>query len=71
VASANIRIPFDAREVIARVTDGSRFTEFKPLYGATLVTCFAKVFGIPVGIISNNGTASLPCGLHSAFVCEN
>jgi acetyl-CoA carboxylase carboxyltransferase component len=57
VASANIRIPFDAREVIARVTDGSRFTEFKPLYGATLVTCFANVFGIPVGIISNNGTS--------------
>jgi 3-methylcrotonyl-CoA carboxylase beta subunit len=44
------------REVIARITDGSRFTEFKPLYGSTLVTCFAKVFGIPVGIISNNGT---------------
>lgn len=55
VASANIRIPFDVREVIARITDGSRFTEFKPLYGSTLVTCFAKVFGIPVGIISNNG----------------
>jgi len=55
VASANIRIPFDAREVIARIVDGSYFTEFKPLYGPTLVTCFAKVFGIPVGILSNNG----------------
>lgn len=55
MASANIRIPFDAREVIARIVDGSYFTEFKPLYGPTLVTCFAKVFGIPVGILSNNG----------------
>lgn len=55
VISANIRIPYDCREVIARIVDGSRFSEFKPLYGATLVCCEAKIFGYPVGILSNNG----------------
>jgi acetyl-CoA carboxylase carboxyltransferase component len=55
IASADVRIPFDAREVIARVVDGSRFSEFKPLYGATLVCGWAHVHGYPVGILANNG----------------
>ena len=55
IASADIRHPFDAREVIARVVDGSRFSEFKPLYGSTLVCGWAHVHGYPVGILANNG----------------
>ena len=55
IASADHRIPFDAREVIARVVDGSRFDEFKPLYGTSLVTGWASVHGYPVGILANNG----------------
>lgn len=55
VISPNIRKPFDVKEVIARFTDGSRFLEFKPDYGSTLVTGWAKVHGYQVGIIGNNG----------------
>eukprot|EP01098_Paradermamoeba_levis_P012903 TRINITY_DN5751_c0_g1_i2.p1 TRINITY_DN5751_c0_g1~~TRINITY_DN5751_c0_g1_i2.p1 ORF type:complete len:562 (-),score=180.13 TRINITY_DN5751_c0_g1_i2:149-1789(-) len=55
IVSANVRIPFDSREVIARIADGSRFFEFKPLYGSTLVTCFTRIHGIPIGILANNG----------------
>ena len=49
------KIPFDIREVIARIVDGSKFHEFKSLYGKTLVTGFAHIWGMPVGIIANNG----------------
>jgi acetyl-CoA carboxylase carboxyltransferase component len=55
IASADIRVPFEAREVIARVVDGSRFSEFKPLYGSTLVCGWARVHGYLVGILANNG----------------
>jgi acetyl-CoA carboxylase carboxyltransferase component len=55
IASADIRIPFEAREVLARVLDGSEFDEFKPLYGTTLVTGWGHVNGYPVGILANNG----------------
>ncbi|MFQ5517592.1 MAG: acyl-CoA carboxylase subunit beta [Acidimicrobiia bacterium] len=55
IASAEIREPFDAHEVIARIVDGSRFEEFKPLYGKTLVTGWASLHGYPLGIIANNG----------------
>jgi acyl-CoA carboxylase subunit beta len=55
IASADHRIPFDAREVIARVVDGSRFDEFKPLYGTSLVTGWASVHCYPFGILANNG----------------
>jgi acetyl-CoA carboxylase carboxyltransferase component len=54
IASSNVRVPFDSREVIARIVDGSRFSEFKPLFGPTIVTCFARVHGFPIGIIANN-----------------
>ena len=49
------KIPFEVREVIARIVDGSRFHEFKPRYGGTLVCGFAHIYGFPVGILGNNG----------------
>jgi acyl-CoA carboxylase subunit beta len=55
IVQADVRKPFDAREVIARITDGSEFSEFKKEYGATLVTGFAKIHGYQIGIIANNG----------------
>jgi len=55
VASADLKVPFDAREVIARIVDGSRFSEFKPLYGSTLVCGWAHLHGFPIGILANNG----------------
>lgn len=55
VASADVRIPFDVREIIARIVDGSRFEEFKPLYGSQLVTGWASLCGYPIGILANNG----------------
>jgi len=51
----DLRQPFDMREVIARIVDGSRFEEFKPLYGPTLLTGWASVHGYPIGILGNNG----------------
>jgi len=55
IASADVRVPFEVREVIARIVDGSVFSEFKSEYGPTLVTGFARVHGFPVGILANNG----------------
>ncbi|KAM8816185.1 methylcrotonoyl-CoA carboxylase beta chain, mitochondrial isoform 2-T2 [Rhynchonycteris naso] len=55
IVGANLKRNFDVREVIARIVDGSRFNEFKALYGDTLVTGFARIFGYPIGIIGNNG----------------
>ena len=55
IASADVRVPFEAREVIARIVDGSEFLEFKSEYGVTLVTGFAHVHGLRAGILANNG----------------
>jgi len=55
IVARDLRQPFDIREVIARIVDGSRFEEFKPLYGPTLVTGWASIHGYPVGILGNNG----------------
>jgi acetyl-CoA carboxylase carboxyltransferase component len=55
IASADVRVPFEIREVIARIVDGSEFAEFKPEYGPTLVTGFAHIHGFPIGILGNNG----------------
>ena len=55
IVPADVRQPYDVREVIARIVDGSVFDEFKPLYGATLVCGFADILGQSVGIIANNG----------------
>ncbi|HIG39308.1 MAG: carboxyl transferase domain-containing protein [bacterium] len=55
IVSRDLKSPFDMREVIARIVDGSRFEDFKPLYGPTLVCGWASVDGYPVGILGNNG----------------
>jgi acetyl-CoA carboxylase carboxyltransferase component len=55
IIQKDIRKPYDVREIIARLVDGSKFHEFKALYGSTLVTGFAKIYGYPVGILANNG----------------
>ena len=67
------RTPVDVREVIARLVDGSRFQEFKALYGPTLVTCFAHIHGTPVGIVANNGvlfSESALKGAHFIQLCD-
>jgi 3-methylcrotonyl-CoA carboxylase beta subunit len=66
------RTPYDVRDVIARTVDGSEFDEFKKLYGATLVTGFAHIYGYPVGIIANNGilfSESAQKGAHFIELC--
>ncbi len=73
VIPADARTPFDVREVIGRLVDGSRFQEFKKEYGATLVTGFAHVHGHPVGIIANNGvlfSESAMKGAHFIELCD-
>ena len=55
IVSPDVKVPFDQREVIARIVDGSRFSEFKPLYGTTLVCGWAHLHGFPIGILANNG----------------
>jgi 3-methylcrotonyl-CoA carboxylase beta subunit len=64
------RTPYDVREVIARLVDGSRFAEFKAEYGATLVTGFAHVQGHPVGIVANNGILFAESALKGAHFIE-
>jgi 3-methylcrotonyl-CoA carboxylase beta subunit len=66
----DLRQPFDVREIIARTVDGSRFHEFKPLYGTTLVCGFAHLHGIPVGIIANNGILFSESSLKGAHFIE-
>ena len=72
IVPADLRRSFDVREVIARLVDGSRFHEFKPSYGATLVCGFARIMGFPVGIIGNNGilfSESALKGTHFIELC--
>ncbi|MEV8430299.1 carboxyl transferase domain-containing protein [Streptomyces chartreusis] len=67
------RIPYDVREIIARVVDGSRFSEFKSEFGQTLVTGFARIHGHPVGIVANNGilfSESAQKGAHFIELCD-
>jgi 3-methylcrotonyl-CoA carboxylase beta subunit len=73
VVSADLRRPYDAREVIARIVDGSRLHEFKELYGSTLVTGMARIHGHPVGILANNGilfSESALKGAHFIELCD-
>jgi len=73
VVPGDLRTPYDIREVIARTVDGSRFDEFKPRFGETLVTGFAHVKGCPVGIIANNGvlfSESAQKGAHFVELCS-
>ena len=72
VVETDARKPYDAREIIARIVDGSDFDEFKPLYGSTLVTGFARLHGFPVGVIANNGilfSESAKKGAHFIELC--
>jgi len=72
VVPADIRRPYDVREVLARILDGSELDEFKRLYGDTLVCGFAKIHGFPVGIIANNGvlfSESALKGAHFIALC--
>ena len=70
VVSNDLRKPFDVKEVIARIVDGSRFHEFKELYGATLVCGFARIMGYPVGILGNNGVLFSESSLKGAHFIE-
>ncbi|MEX2519072.1 MAG: carboxyl transferase domain-containing protein, partial [Paracoccaceae bacterium] len=66
----DMRTPFDVREIIARVVDGSEFDEFKKNYGTTLVTGFAHIHGYPVGILANNGILFSESSLKGAHFIE-
>ncbi|MDB5444247.1 MAG: propionyl-CoA carboxylase, beta subunit, partial [Phenylobacterium sp.] len=70
IVPTDVRAPYDVREVIARIVDGSEFHEFKPLYGATLVTGFARIWGYPVAILANNGVLFSESALKGAHFIE-
>jgi 3-methylcrotonyl-CoA carboxylase beta subunit len=70
IIPADTRKPFDVREVIARIVDGSRFDEFKALFGPTLVCGFAYIMGMPVGILANNGILFSESALKAAHFIE-
>ena len=73
VVPADLKTPYDIREVIARTVDGSRFDEFKARYGTTLVCGFAHIHGLPCGIIANNGvlfSESAVKGAHFVELCS-
>ncbi|OJY23041.1 MAG: methylcrotonoyl-CoA carboxylase [Myxococcales bacterium 68-20] len=72
IVPTDTRKPYDVREIIARIVDGSRLDEFKARYGSTLVTGFAHLYGIPVGIVANNGilfSESAQKGAHFIELC--
>lgn len=70
IVGSNLKKAFDVREIIARIVDGSRFDEFKALYGETLVTGFAQLYGQPVGIVANNGVLFSESALKGAHFIE-
>jgi 3-methylcrotonyl-CoA carboxylase beta subunit len=70
IVPRDTRIPFDIREVIARIVDGSEFHEFKARYGKTLVCGFAHIHGYPVGIVANNGILFAESALKGAHFIE-
>ncbi len=70
IVPADLRKPYDVREVIARLVDGSEFDEFKMLYGTTLVCGFARIWGYPVGIVANNGILFSESALKGAHFIE-
>ena len=70
VINADIRKPYDVREVVARIVDGSEFDEFKARYGTTLVTGFARLSGYPVGIVANNGVLYSESALKATHFIE-
>jgi 3-methylcrotonyl-CoA carboxylase beta subunit len=70
VLPADVRAPYDVHEVIARIVDGSEFHAFKPLYGTTLACGFAHIWGVPVGILANNGVLFSESALKGAHFIE-
>ena len=70
IVPPDTRTPYEVREVIARLVDGSRFHEFKALYGTTVVCGFAHIMGFPVGIIANNGILFSESSLKAAHFIE-
>jgi 3-methylcrotonyl-CoA carboxylase beta subunit len=70
VVPADLRAPYDAHEVIARIVDASEFDEFKRLYGTTLICGFAHIYGYPVGILANNGILFSESALKGAHFVE-
>jgi 3-methylcrotonyl-CoA carboxylase beta subunit len=70
IVPTSLRKPFDIREVIARLVDNSEFDEFKQLYGTTLICGFAHLYGIPVGIVANNGILFSESALKGAHFVE-
>ncbi len=70
IVGTDLRKPFDVREVIARIVDGSEFDEFKKHFGTTLVTGFAHIFGYPVGIVANNGVLFSESALKGAHFIQ-
>jgi len=72
IVGTNLKRPYDVREIIARIVDGSRFHEFKAQYGETLITGFARIYGYPVGVVANNGvlfSESALKGAHFVQLC--
>jgi len=70
IVPSDVRAPYDVHEVIARIVDNSEFDEFKALYGATLVTGFARIWGYPVAILANNGVLFSESALKGAHFIE-
>jgi 3-methylcrotonyl-CoA carboxylase beta subunit len=70
IIPGDVRAPYDVREVIGRLVDGSEFDEFKALYGTTLVTGFAHIWGCPVAILANNGVLFSESALKAAHFIE-
>lgn len=70
IMPADSRQPFDIREIIARIVDGSEFHEFKTNYGNTVVTCFAHIHGMPVGFVANNGVLFSESALKATHFIE-
>jgi 3-methylcrotonyl-CoA carboxylase beta subunit len=70
IIPSDVRAPYDVREVIARIVDGSEMHEFKPLYGASIVTGFARLWGFPVAILANNGVLFSESALKATHFIE-
>lgn len=70
IVGTNLKKSFDVREVIARIVDGSRFSEFKKEYGTTIVTGFARIYGMQVGIVANNGILFSESSLKAAHFIQ-
>ena len=70
VVPTDVKKPYEVREVIARIVDGSELDEFKQLYGTTLICGFAHIFGYPVGILANNGILFSESALKAAHFIE-